>query len=52
MRVAPDGATIAPVASADPAGSPIAISVSVADVLDAAALRSTGKPFPFATRDW
>jgi len=29
-----------------------AISVSVADVLDAAALRSTGKPFPIATRDW
>jgi hypothetical protein len=29
-----------------------AIAVSVVAVLDAAALRSTGKPFPFATRDW
>jgi hypothetical protein len=30
----------------------MAISVSVADVLDAAARESTGKPFPIATRDW
>jgi len=52
MHALPDGAAIARAASADPVGSRMAISVSVADVLDAAALRSTGKPFPIATRDW
>ncbi len=46
MGVAPDGAAIAPVASADPAGSHMAISVSVADVLDAAALRVNGQAVP------
>ena len=52
VRAPPDGAAIAHVASADPAASRIAISVSVADVLDVAARGSTGKPFPIATRDW
>jgi hypothetical protein len=52
MRALTDGAAISRVASENPAGSRIVIAVSVADVLDAAARESTGKPFPIATRDW